>query len=133
MKRSITIYTIHSDKQKDFIAASENFVLQVKRNEPGVIEYKVYPGALPHSFVHFTSFENAQAEELHKHAPHTQIFMQLIKSYCVKKIRHISLIEKGFASGLCSQRQEDESKEQQDISLHRNQEDIDALRAEEQN
>ena len=125
MKRLITTYSVHPDKRQDFIDASEKFISQTKEQEHNTLEYTSYQGFDENPFVHYISFKDTQAQEAHEKAPHTQIFMTLIKNFCMGEIEHIPLADKGIPTGITPNSPDEE--QQQEINLHINQDDIDKI------
>ncbi|MCK5095963.1 MAG: antibiotic biosynthesis monooxygenase [Candidatus Pacebacteria bacterium] len=131
MKRLIVTYSVHPDKRQDFIEASEKFVSQIEELESGMLECTTCQGCDENSFVHYLSFKDDGARKAHEKAHHTQIFMTLIKNFCMGEITHIPLADKGVPTGITPSSPDEEYRQQREVDLHKNQEDIDRIKGSE--
>ena len=74
-------YTVRPDKLEDVKNAIEEFVAEIKENEPATF-YETYQEAAGSSFVHLMCFESEEAEAAHRNAPHTNTFVDQLSSSC---------------------------------------------------
>lgn len=89
MIHKIAQYEIHSG-QEDFIrAAIKDFVAAIRENEEETI-YKVYETGT-RQFVHIMTYKDEVAEELHKNAAYTILFVSKLYPKCVKQPKFQSL------------------------------------------
>ena len=128
MKRLIMTYSVHPNKRQDFIEASKRFISQTEEQESGILEYTACQGCDENSFVHYLSFKDDHAWKVHEKAHHTQIFMTLIKNFCMGEITHIPLADKGVPTGITPDSPDEEYLHQREVSLHKNQDDIDRIK-----
>lgn len=81
MKFKMARYTVRHDKLEEVKEAIAAFVDGIKQNEPSTF-YETYQEANGPSFVHLMCFENEEAEDVHRNAPHTNTFTDLLSTCC---------------------------------------------------
>ncbi len=71
------------DEAKNIII---EFIEQIKSNEPGTISYKCFQEKSDEtSFVHIMSFQNSEAEELHRHTDYVDKFIEKLYPICLSE------------------------------------------------
>ncbi len=81
MIRKLARYRVRDGAQSDAVAAIEDFVTAIERDEPGTV-YSVYRHSDGVTFTHFISFPGTVAEAAHKGAVHTRRFVDTLYPLC---------------------------------------------------
>jgi quinol monooxygenase YgiN len=74
-------YTVRPENLNDVKEAIQEFVAEIKENEPATF-YETYQEAEGPTFVHLMCFENEEAEDAHKNSSHTNTFVDRIYPIC---------------------------------------------------
>lgn len=125
MKRLITTYVVNPEMLDEFVRASHEFATQTRNQDSHVLEFTIHKNS--NTVTHYTSFTDQNAELLHKKAPRTQIFTKLVSSLCDAEPTEIELPEHGIKTGVHGTSYEEERKEQEEINLHLNQDEIENI------
>jgi len=81
----LALYRIKEDKIDEVKEAVATVVDAIKENEPGTLFYEAYQGQEDVSFFHMMTFENEDAEEIHRSTPHMAEFAAALYPNCVEE------------------------------------------------
>jgi quinol monooxygenase YgiN len=125
MKRLIMNYTVNPGMLDEFKRASTEFAAHTKEQDTGIIEFTICTSE--NTVTHYISFADEHAKHAHTKAPRTQVFEKLADTLCSKEPTEIELPEHNLKTGVCGVSLEQEQREQEQISLHKNQDEIEQI------
>lgn len=83
--QKVVTYKVKDDAVDAALAAIKEFVEGIRSNEPRT-NYQAYQiGEDKTQFMHTMVFPDTQAEEAHRNAPYTKVFVEILNPLCIDK------------------------------------------------
>ncbi len=84
MNHKIIQYTIQSDSIELVTTAIAELLDGIRRNEPHT-RYEAYRIKGTDAFIHYAIFNDEGTEQIHRNAPYTQQFVEVVYPLCIQK------------------------------------------------
>ena len=89
----IAKYKIKKDKTSKVRKAILEFIRNVRKKERGNLRYEAYQLENDTEFIHFITFRDKKAENIHRQTKHVKKFVSILYPCCERKPKFIKLKE----------------------------------------